>query len=86
MTRVAILDDYQSVALSMADWQSLGPEVSVHAFNERLCGDDSLAKHLGDFQVIVAMRERTRLPLCLGSQVDRAQDFMDAVGILRLHA
>ena len=65
MTRVAILDDYQSVALSMADWQSLGPEVSVHAFNERLCGDDSLAKHLSDFQVIVAMRERTRFPRSL---------------------
>jgi phosphoglycerate dehydrogenase-like enzyme len=65
MTRVAILDDYQSVALSMADWRSLGPEVTVRAFKERLCGDDSLAKHLSDFEVIVAMRERTRFPRTL---------------------
>lgn len=60
MTRVAILDDYQHVALSVADWKSLGPDVSAQAFHERLSGDDNLARHLGDFQVIVAMRERTR--------------------------
>jgi phosphoglycerate dehydrogenase-like enzyme len=65
MNRVAILDDYQSVALSLADWKSLGPEVSVQAFHERLCGDDNLAKHLSDFEVIVAMRERTRFPRSL---------------------
>jgi phosphoglycerate dehydrogenase-like enzyme len=65
MTRVAILDDYQNVALSLADWKSLGPDVSVQAFHERLSGDDNLAQHLGDFQVIVAMRERTRFPRSL---------------------
>ena len=65
MTRVAILDDYQSVALSLADWKSLGPEVSVQAFHERISGEDTLAKRLGDFQVIVAMRERTHFPRSL---------------------
>lgn len=65
MTRVAILDDYQSAALSLADWKSLGPEVSVYAFHERLSGEDNLAKHLGDFEVIVAMRERTHFPRSL---------------------
>ena len=62
MTRVAILDDYQGVALAMADWQSLGPEVCVQAFHERLSGEDALAKGLADFEVIVAMRERTHFP------------------------
>jgi phosphoglycerate dehydrogenase-like enzyme len=65
MTRVAILDDYQAVALSLADWKSLGPKVSVQAFHKRLSGDDNLANHLADFQVIVAMRERTRFPRSL---------------------
>src|ERR1700756_3334176 len=65
MTRVAILDDYQSVALSLADWKSLGPEVSVQAFHERLRGDDNLAKDISDFEIIVAMRERTRFPRSL---------------------
>lgn len=65
MTRVAILDDYQQVALSLADWKTLGPDVSAQAFHERLSGDDNLANHLGDFQVIVAMRERTHFPRSL---------------------
>ncbi len=62
MTRVAILDDYQNVALAVADWRSLGREVTVEAFHERLAGEDALIKRLGDFEVIVAMRERTQLP------------------------
>jgi phosphoglycerate dehydrogenase-like enzyme len=62
MTRVAILDDYQNVALAMADWRSLGPEVTVEAFHERLAGEDALVQRLADFEVIVAMRERTQLP------------------------
>ena len=62
MTRVAILDDYQNVALAVADWRSLGPEVTVEAFHERLAGEDALVKRLADFEVLVAMRERTQLP------------------------
>jgi len=62
MTRVAILDDYQDVALAVADWRSLGPEVAVEAFHERLAGEDALVKRLTDFEVIVAMRERTHFP------------------------
>jgi phosphoglycerate dehydrogenase-like enzyme len=62
MTRVAILDDYQGVALELADWRSLGPGVSVHSFRERLSGEDTLARRLADFEVIVAMRERTPFP------------------------
>ena len=62
MTRVAILDDYQNVALAVADWRSLGREVTVEAFHERLAGEDALMKRLADFEVIVAMRERTQLP------------------------
>jgi phosphoglycerate dehydrogenase-like enzyme len=68
MTRVAILDDYQDVALAVADWSSLGPEVAVQAFHERLSGDDALIKRLADFEVIVAMRERTQFP---GSVLER---------------
>jgi phosphoglycerate dehydrogenase-like enzyme len=65
MTRVAILDDYQDIALSLADWQSLGPEVRVEAFHERLASEDALVQELADFDAIVAMRERTQLPRSL---------------------
>ena len=64
-TRVAILDDYQGVARSVADWGSLGPEVRVQAFQEKLSGEDVLAERLRDFEVIVAMRERTHFPRAL---------------------
>jgi phosphoglycerate dehydrogenase-like enzyme len=65
MTQVAILDDYQAAALGLADWNSLGPEVTVHAFRERLSGEDALAQRLADFEVVVAMRERTHFPRSL---------------------
>ena len=64
-TRVAILDDYQGVALSMADWSSLGPGVSLHPFHERIGSEDELAERLRTFDVIVAMRERTPFPASL---------------------
>jgi phosphoglycerate dehydrogenase-like enzyme len=63
--RVAILDDYQRVALALADWKSLGSEVSVKVFHERLSGEDTLAERLQDFEVVVAMRERTHFPRSL---------------------
>jgi len=64
-TRVAILDDYQGVALSMADWPSLGSGVAVHPFHERIGCEDELAERLRTFDVIVAMRERTPFPASL---------------------
>ena len=64
-TRVAILDDYQGVALSMADWSSLGAGVSLHPFHERIGSEDELAERLRTFDVIVAMRERTPFPASL---------------------
>lgn len=65
MTHVAILDDYQGVALSLAEWEKLGTNVRVHSFHERLLGEDNLAERLRDFEVIVAMRERTHFPRSL---------------------
>ena len=59
MTRLAILDDYQKVALQMADWKSLGPAVTVEVFHDTLTDQDALAERLGGFEIIVAMRERT---------------------------
>jgi phosphoglycerate dehydrogenase-like enzyme len=55
--RVAILDDYQGVALSLADWGSL--DASVEAFRDHVADDDALADRLDGFDVVVAMRERT---------------------------
>jgi phosphoglycerate dehydrogenase-like enzyme len=59
MTRLAILDDYQKVALQMADWKSLGSAVAVEVFHDTLSDQDTLAERLSDFEIVVAMRERT---------------------------
>jgi phosphoglycerate dehydrogenase-like enzyme len=58
--RVAILDDYQGVAQGFADWDSLGSSVAVTVFRDTLADEDALAARLAPFDIIVAMRERTR--------------------------
>jgi phosphoglycerate dehydrogenase-like enzyme len=57
--RVAILDDYQGVALSLAPWESLGDDVTVQAFRDHVAEEDALVARLQGFDVVVAMRERT---------------------------
>ncbi|MGN6468012.1 MAG: D-2-hydroxyacid dehydrogenase family protein [Rhizobiaceae bacterium] len=54
----AILDDYQEVALGMADWSGLAGKVRLQVFAEHIEPQD-LARRLADFEIIVAMRERT---------------------------
>ncbi len=62
--RVAVLDDYQQVALSLADWESLGDGVKVQTFAQPIPAD-ALPERLRDFDIIVAMRERTPFPRAL---------------------
>ncbi|MCC6237140.1 MAG: D-2-hydroxyacid dehydrogenase family protein [Dehalococcoidia bacterium] len=59
MTRVVILDDYQSVALTSADWSAVQARAEVVALPLHLSSEDELAVALGDAEVIVLMRERT---------------------------
>jgi phosphoglycerate dehydrogenase-like enzyme len=57
--RLAILDDYQNVALTMADWDGLSPGVVIETFQDTLASEDAVAERLRDFEIVVAMRERT---------------------------
>jgi phosphoglycerate dehydrogenase-like enzyme len=59
MARVALLDDYQGVALRMADWKSLPGGTEVVAFPDHLDDEGALAARLADFDIVMAMRERT---------------------------
>ncbi len=56
--RIAVLDDYQDVARSYAGWDGLDVEV----FTEHIADVDELVSRLEPFDVIAAMRERTRFP------------------------
>jgi len=65
MVRVAILDDYQHVALQMSDWSVLPADVEVRVFSDHLADQDALVERLKDFEVVMAMRERTPFPRSL---------------------
>ncbi|HEY1318990.1 MAG TPA: D-2-hydroxyacid dehydrogenase family protein, partial [Streptosporangiaceae bacterium] len=63
--RVAVLDDYQEVALASADWSALDGRAEITVFTGHLAEHDELARRLAPFDVIVAMRERTPFPASL---------------------
>jgi phosphoglycerate dehydrogenase-like enzyme len=57
--RLAILDDYQRVALRMADWSPLAGRVEITVFDDTLTDEDALIARLGPFAILCLMRERT---------------------------
>lgn len=57
--RVAILDDYQNVALSYADWGRLPASAEITVFSEHIADTDALVAALERYDVVVLMRERT---------------------------
>ncbi|WP_328302079.1 D-2-hydroxyacid dehydrogenase family protein [Actinomycetospora sp. NBC_00405] len=59
--RVAVLDDYQQVASTYADWDALGAD-EVTFFAEHLGDADGVVAALEPYDVVVAMRERTAFP------------------------
>ncbi|HEV2008294.1 MAG TPA: D-2-hydroxyacid dehydrogenase family protein [Burkholderiales bacterium] len=60
--KIAILDDYQQVAMQLAEWDSLPAGTEVHSFAENIAEQDELVQRVQSYDVIVAMRERTRFP------------------------
>ncbi len=65
MARVALLDDYQGVALGMADWKNLPAGTEVTVFKDHLADEGAVAKRLADFDIVMALRERTPFPRSL---------------------
>lgn len=57
-----MLDDYQGVALQMADWAPVLQRCQVDVFREPIADQDALADRLAGYDVVVLMRERTPLP------------------------
>jgi phosphoglycerate dehydrogenase-like enzyme len=61
--RCAILDDYQNVALKLADWSKITKDVDIKVFTEAVRRSDAdTISDLKDFDIVVMMRERTRFP------------------------
>lgn len=59
--RAAILDDYQNIAMQMADWSPLAKEVDIQVFNAPLGDEGQVIAALKGFSIICPMRERTSL-------------------------
>jgi phosphoglycerate dehydrogenase-like enzyme len=57
--RVAILDDYQQVALASTDWSAVRALAGIDVFTEHIARTEALVSALEPYDVIVAMRERT---------------------------
>jgi len=58
---VAILDDYQNVALKSADWSPLEGRATITVFNDHLADPGRVVERLRPFDVVCVMRERTPL-------------------------
>ena len=61
LTRIAILDDYQDLALTLADWSSLRDQAVITVFNDHLSEPDRIIARLKPFEIVCVMRERTPL-------------------------
>jgi phosphoglycerate dehydrogenase-like enzyme len=57
--RCAVLDDYQNIAMRMADWSAIDKDVDIEVFNRPLGDAASIVRALKDFSIVCAMRERT---------------------------
>jgi phosphoglycerate dehydrogenase-like enzyme len=57
--RITVLDDYQDVALSLADWSVLDARATVTVFNDHLADSAAVIDRLQPFDVVCVMRERT---------------------------
>jgi phosphoglycerate dehydrogenase-like enzyme len=60
--KIAILDDYQNVALESADWSVLSGRADITVFQDHLDDTDAVIERLLPFDIICVMRERTPLP------------------------
>ena len=61
--KIAVLDDYQNVALQSADWSVLRDQADISVFQDHLADPDALIERLQPFDVICVMRERPPVPL-----------------------
>ena len=69
MTKVAVLDDWQGVARQSADWGELEKRAQVRIFEKPFNDAADLIRQLADFDIIMAMRERSPFPKAVIDQL-----------------
>ncbi|TQJ54743.1 D-2-hydroxyacid dehydrogenase family protein [Streptomyces sp. NBC_00080] len=73
--RCAVLDDFQNVATTLADWSASAPAsgegLEAVSFTEHFVDEDELATALADFDCVVTLRERVPFPASLLDRLPR---------------
>jgi phosphoglycerate dehydrogenase-like enzyme len=69
--RVAVLDDYQHVAMQSADWSPLEGRAEIVVFHDHLAEHAALVQRLSTFDVVCVMRERTPMTAALIAALPR---------------
>jgi phosphoglycerate dehydrogenase-like enzyme len=75
MARVAVLDDWQRTAEGAVEWSPLLARAEVTFFHEPFPDEEAAANALADFDVIMAMRERTPFPATLAARLPKLRLF-----------
>jgi phosphoglycerate dehydrogenase-like enzyme len=63
--KIAVLDDWQGVAKTNADWSELAARAEIRFFEDAVADEDAAAARLEDFDIVMSMRERTPFPASL---------------------
>jgi phosphoglycerate dehydrogenase-like enzyme len=71
--KCVVLDDYQGVARSSADWSVLDDDVELIVFDRHLDGEDAVADALAEAEIVVIMRERTPFPASLLARLPKLE-------------
>src|SRR5580704_1907165 len=69
--RIAVLDDYQNIALSMADWSGLDKRAAITVFNDHMADPDAVVARLQSFDIVCVMRERTPMTRAIIERLPR---------------
>ena len=69
--KVAILDDFQHVALQLADWSAVARRAEITVFNDHVADPAAVVERLRPFDVVCVMRERTPLSQEILQQLPR---------------
>ena len=78
MKKLAILDDYQNVAMEMADWTPLKDDVEITVFNDHLADENAIADRLANYEIVMVMRERTPFPRSLIEKLPKLEHIVSS--------
>jgi phosphoglycerate dehydrogenase-like enzyme len=75
MTRIVLLDDWQRVARTSADWAPLIARADVSFLETPFADEDDAARRLAEFEIILVTRERTPFPSSLVARLPKLRMF-----------